>query len=213
MAQSKPKRAKQDPAMLLEEELDLICDWEVCKQLFRNIDRFSEHVAQHVGQVDDDKGSITCMWEDCGSVTSGKKEMMRHIYCHAYHTKLKFHGAQCIEKRGLQECQLDSKSRNAVPQVTEPFICSWVDCKLEFDNIQEFVSHVHSHSTTKNVGEKTVKCLWGNCKSSFKKYDNLSDHLKSHSQAKCVACPTCGSVFANRTKFHDHCLRQVPPDG
>ena len=29
MAQSKPKRAKQDPAMLLEEELDLICDWDM----------------------------------------------------------------------------------------------------------------------------------------------------------------------------------------
>ena len=46
MAQSKAKRAKHDPAMLKDEELHLICDWEVCKQLFRNIDRFSEHVAQ-----------------------------------------------------------------------------------------------------------------------------------------------------------------------
>ena len=51
MAQRKAKRAKQDPAMLLDEELILICDWEVCRQLFQNMDRFLEHVAQHAGQV------------------------------------------------------------------------------------------------------------------------------------------------------------------
>ena len=218
MAQRKAKRAKQDPAMLLDEELILICDWEVCRQLFQNMDRFLEHVAQHAGQVGveykGDEASITCMWEDCGFVTSDQKEMIRHIYYHAYHTKIKCLGANLIEKLALQGCQLDPQTRNAVPELTEPLICSWDDCKLEFLNVQQFYWHVHTHSITNDSGEKTTKkCLWGNCKSSFQNKFKLRDHLKSHSQEKSLACPTCGSLFASRTKLHDHCLRQLPLDG
>ena len=215
MAQSKPKRAKQDPAMLLEEELDLICDWEVCKQLFQNMDRFLEHVAQHAGQVDvDGKDSITCLWEDCRFVTPDKSKMTKHMYYHAHHTKIKCLGANFIEKLGLQSCKRDPKTRNAVPELTEPLICSWIDCKLEFLNIQEFYCHVYTHSSHNDSGEKTAKkCLWDNCKKTFQNKSKLKDHLKSHSQEKTIACPTCGSLFVNCTLFRDHCLRQLPPDG
>ena len=216
MAQSKAKRTKQDPGMLLDdEELDLICDWEVCKQLFQNMDSFSEHMAlQHAGQVDvDDKGSVTCMWEDCEFVTSDQNEMTRHIYYHAYHTKIKCLGANLIEKLGLQSCKRDSKTRNVVPELTEPLICLWVDCQLEFLSVQEFYWHVHTHSSSNDSGgENAKKCLWGNCKKTFQGKFNLRAHLKSHSQEKSIACPTCGAYFADRTSLGDHCLRQLPPD-
>ena len=215
MAQSKARRTKQDLGMLKDEELNLICDWDVCKQLFQSMDRFSEHVAQHFGQVDvDDKGSITCMWGDCGFVTSDQNGMTRHIYYHAHHTKLKFHGAQYIEKCGLQGCRLDPKTRNAVPELTEPLICLWVDCKSEFLNVQEFFWHVHTHSSSNDGSEKTAKkCLWGNCKKAFKDKNKLKNHLKSHSQEKSVACPTCGAYFTDCRYPGDHCLRQLTPDG
>ena len=201
--------------LLDDEELVLICDWEVCKQLFQNMDRFLEHVAQHAGQVDvDDKGSVTCMWEDCGFVTSDQNEMTRHIYYHAYHTKIKCLGANLIEKLGLQSCKRDSKTRNVVPELTEPLICLWVDCQLEFLSVQEFYWHVHTHfSSNDSGGENAKKCLWGNCKKAFKDKSKLKNHLKSHSQEKTIACPTCGSLFVNCTLFRDHCLRQLPPDG
>lgn len=218
MAQRRAKRPRLDPAMLQDEELILICDWGVCRQLFQNMELFLSHVAEHAGQVGvvykGEEASITCMWEDCGFETFDQKEMIRHIYYHAYHTKIKCLGANLIEKLALQGCQLDPQTRNAVPELSEPLICSWDDCKLEFLNVQQFYWHVHTHSITNDDGEKTKKkCLWDACKSTFPNKFKLRDHLKSHSQERSLACPTCGSLFASRTKLHDHCLRQLPLDG
>lgn len=218
MPPRKPKRVKLDPAMLKDEELILICDWGMCRKLFQNMEDFLSHVADHAGQVEvvykGEKASIMCVWEDCGFETSDQKEMIRHIYYHAYHTKIKCLGANLIEKLALQGCQLDPQTRNAVPELTEPLICSWKECKLEFLNVQLFYWHVHTHSITDDNGEKgTKKCLWDSCTGSFCNKFKLRDHLRSHTQEKSLACPTCGSLFASRTKLHDHCLRQLPLDG
>lgn len=218
MAKRGSKRSRDDPSMLPDEDLILICDWEVCRQLFQNMELFLAHVADHAGQVGveykGEKASITCLWEDCGFETSNQKEMIRHIYYHAYHTKIKCLGANLIERLALQGCQLDPATRNAVPELSEPLICNWEDCNLEFLNVQQFYWHVHTHSITNDDKEKKIKnCLWDNCKSSFPTKFKLRDHLKSHSQERPLACPTCGSLFASRTKLHDHCLRQLPLDG
>ena len=37
------------------------------------------------------------------------------------------------------------------------------------------------------------------------------EHTRTHSHEKVVACPTCGSLFANNTKLKDHLTRQVEP--
>lgn len=38
----------------------------------------------------------------------------------------------------------------------------------------------------------------------------LSDHMRSHTKERVIACPTCGSMFATKTKFCDHRRRQLP---
>lgn len=50
------------------------------------------------------------------------------------------------------------------------------------------------------------------CTCSFKDRCKLREHLRSHTQEKVVACPTCGGMFANNTKFLDHIRRQTALD-
>lgn len=50
------------------------------------------------------------------------------------------------------------------------------------------------------------------CTCTFKDCRKLREHLRSHTQEKVVACPTCGGMFANNTKFLDHIRRQTALD-
>lgn len=50
------------------------------------------------------------------------------------------------------------------------------------------------------------------CECSFKGRCKLREHLRSHTQEKVVACPTCGGMFSNNTKFFDHIRRQTALD-
>lgn len=50
------------------------------------------------------------------------------------------------------------------------------------------------------------------CDCTFKGRCKLREHLRSHTQEKVVACPTCGGMFANNTKFFDHIRRQTALD-
>jgi len=214
MATRGSKCARLDSTMLRGEQLILFCDWGLCRMLFHDMEKFLAHVAEHAGQVavsvKDDELYITCMWEDCGFGTCDQKEILRHIYFHAYHTKVKCLGANMIEQLALQGCQLDQETRNAVPELSEPFICCWEDCQLEYLNVQQFYWHVHTHSYPSTGKRK--RCLWASCQSSFPTQSKLKDHLKTHTQERPLACPTCGSLFVSRTKLHDHCLRQLPLD-
>lgn len=51
------------------------------------------------------------------------------------------------------------------------------------------------------------------CEASFKGRFKLREHMRSHTQEKLVACPTCGGMFANNTKFFDHIRRQTSIEG
>lgn len=57
----------------------------------------------------------------------------------------------------------------------------------------------------------TGPCFPG-CACTFKDHCKLREHLRSHTQEKVVACPTCGGMFANNTKFLDHIRRQTSLD-
>lgn len=48
------------------------------------------------------------------------------------------------------------------------------------------------------------------CSNKFMSQYKLADHLKSHTKERAVACPTCGAMFASKTKLHDHRKRQLP---
>jgi hypothetical protein len=52
-------------------------------------------------------------------------------------------------------------------------------------------------------------CVAG-CESVFRSVYKLEEHARRHTQEKLVGCPTCGGLFANKVKFLDHCMRQVP---
>ncbi|NXU93707.1 HINFP factor, partial [Xiphorhynchus elegans] len=55
-------------------------------------------------------------------------------------------------------------------------------------------------------------CFCPDCDCAFKGRCKLREHLRSHTQEKVVACPTCGGMFANNTKFFDHIRRQTALD-
>ncbi|MEQ2191483.1 hypothetical protein XENOCAPTIV_029341, partial [Xenoophorus captivus] len=46
------------------------------------------------------------------------------------------------------------------------------------------------------------------CEATAKGRPKLREHLRSHTQEKVVACPGCGGMYANNTKFFDHMIRQ-----
>lgn len=86
-----------------------------------------------------------------------------------------------------------------------------------FDNPEWFYRHVEAHSLCyeyKAVGKDNhvVLCGWKGCTCTFKDRCKLREHLRSHTQEKVVACPTCGGMFANNTKFLDHIRRQTSLD-
>lgn len=55
--------------------------------------------------------------------------------------------------------------------------------------------------------------LFAGCQTVPKSKHKLKDHIRSHTQEKVVACPTCGGLFSNATKFFDHIKRQSQSDG
>lgn len=86
------------------------------------------------------------------------------------------------------------------------------------DNPEWFYRHVENHALSldmKSNGkeENALCCGWKDCEATFKGRFKLREHLRSHTQEKIVACPTCGGMFANNTKFFDHIRRQTTIEG
>ncbi|PNF32272.1 hypothetical protein B7P43_G17489 [Cryptotermes secundus] len=121
-------------------------------------------------------------------------------------------------KRRLQAeeqpaCTFIQVGKNLVPDLPDPFTCCWDDCERTFNNSQMYFNHVQTHvhcNPRGNNVEGGVPCSWRGCKSVFRSMYKLADHVRSHTQEKLVGCPTCGGLFATKTKFFDHCKRQVP---
>ena len=57
-----------------------------------------------------------------------------------------------------------------------------------------------------------IPCKWKDCTSKVSTVSKLKEHLRVHSQERAVACPVCGGLFTNRSKFYDHCKRQAPEE-
>ncbi len=55
--------------------------------------------------------------------------------------------------------------------------------------------------------------VFSGCQNVVKSRHRLKEHLRSHTQEKIIACPTCGGLYANFTKFADHIKRQQVSDG
>ncbi|KAM6312438.1 histone H4 transcription factor [Podargus strigoides] len=210
-----------------KEALVLQCEWQACTYVASAMEEFCEHVAQHLqqhlpGKHRDEMDPLeeyTCLWQECGFCSPGcSADLIRHVYFHCYHTKLKQWGLRALQSQSdLSHCQLDLQSRNIIPEIQEDFLCLWEYCERSFDNPEWFYRHVEDHSfcSEYKAGGKenrVVLCGWKDCNYTFKGRCKLREHLRSHTQEKVVACPACGGMFSNNTKFFDHIHRQTALD-
>uniref|UniRef100_UPI00398E3EC7 histone H4 transcription factor n=1 Tax=Pristiophorus japonicus TaxID=55135 RepID=UPI00398E3EC7 len=205
------------------DSLVLLCEWGSCGFTASGMEEFSNHIAGHLKeQLQRDVNAIEpqeehqCLWADCGfySVKSSA-DLIRHVYFHAYHTKLKHWGLQSLQAQTeLEHCLLDQQSRNVIPEIPESFVCLWGHCDSSFENPEWFYRHVDMHGMCSDRDATIdtnliIPCCWKDCEATFKVKFKLREHLRSHTQEKVVACPTCGGMFASNTKFFDHIRRQT----
>ncbi|XP_007882632.1 histone H4 transcription factor [Callorhinchus milii] len=205
------------------DSLVLLCEWGSCRFTASRMEDFSNHIAEHLkahlqGEEEDiePQEEYQCLWADCGyySVESSA-DLMRHVYFHGYHTKLKHWGLQSLQAQTeLEQCLLDQQSRNVIPEIPESFVCLWGHCDSTFDNPEWFYRHVDMHGMCSDrdaISDTNliIPCCWKDCEATFKVKFKLREHLRSHTQEKVVACPTCGGMFASNTKFFDHIRRQT----
>ncbi|XP_039352465.1 histone H4 transcription factor [Mauremys reevesii] len=210
-----------------KEKLVLQCEWEMCTYVASKMEEFCDHVSEHLqlhlrGEHRDEMNPLeeyTCLWQECGFCSpESSADLVRHVYFHCYHTKLKQWGLQALQSQSdVSHCQLDFQSRNIIPEIQENFLCLWEYCERSFDNSEWFYRHVEDHSFCseyKAAGKENhvVFCGWKECDCTFKGRCKLREHLRSHTQEKVVACPTCGGMFSNNTKFFDHIRRQTALD-
>ncbi|XP_006642316.1 histone H4 transcription factor isoform X2 [Lepisosteus oculatus] len=208
------------------EEVQLGCEWGPCQATFTRMEEFCQHVGEHLEslQLEAEESEMleerSCLWRDCGFCSlENPTELVRHIYFHCYHTKLKQWGQSILKSQpDLGTCTLDLQNRNIVPEILDKFLCQWEHCEASFENPEWFYRHVEMHglcmelkSTSKE--EPVLRCGWKECEATFKGRFKLREHLRSHTQEKVVACPTCGGMFANNTKFFDHIRRQTTIEG
>ncbi|CAH1793121.1 unnamed protein product [Owenia fusiformis] len=206
-----------------EATLTLTCEWSDCEDVYNDVGQMIEHCKQHLellltGFENENEAEMTlkCQWQGCGFEThiptSAVADMNRHFFFHCFHTKLKCLGMLMVLQKNLQGCLLDPQSRNMIPELPEELQCGWRNCGIVIENPEYFYRHVEQHCNIYDGGNHLpvdAACLWEGCACTFKSRHKLKDHLRSHTQEKLVACPTCGGLFSNRTKFIDHLKRQA----
>ncbi|XP_068456663.1 histone H4 transcription factor [Clinocottus analis] len=206
--------------------LNLVCEWSSCQESFSRMDHFCDHAEGHFKalnveeDVEEAGGERNCLWRDCGFCSvEGPEELRRHLFFHCYHNKLKQLGQQVLSAQpGIGTCSICYQNCNLIPDIPDNFICLWEDCEQPpFENPEYFYRHVEMHSLCVDVPagdyEFPIRCGWKDCEATAKGRPKLREHLRSHTQEKVVACPGCGGMYANNTKFFDHIIRQSAMEG
>nr|XP_025044188.1 histone H4 transcription factor-like isoform X1 [Pelodiscus sinensis] len=203
-------------------ELILLCEWEECLFVGKCMEEFCDHIAEHLKAYEQHPLARTeqyqCWWRNCEFLATDSRELVTHVNFHSYHTKLKFLGSQLkASHQDWPACSQNSHTQNQIPRISEMFVCHWENCNVTYNNPEWFYRHVaiHAYSTEKeNIpnNKKAVCCHWKDCSRTFKGKYKLWDHLRTHTQERVVACPSCGVMFSNNTKFFDHARRQVSED-
>ncbi|KAK3699667.1 hypothetical protein RRG08_062458 [Elysia crispata] len=223
LASAEPKKSKKVLRKAVDTDFCYVCEWCDCTHQSSSMNEFNHHVGlhrraytQHLGpkaELGEEEFIFYCQWRDCHSQIEGKVEdFARHVYYHTFHQYLKFLGRHIQKVDGMEPCGLGSLSRNMIPELPEKLMCRWQDCNMVYDNPYIFYSHVahHSEEIPKDRRSKgPIVCKWEGCKTVLKSWYKIREHMRSHTQAKVVACPTCGSLFANNTRFIDHLMRQL----
>uniref|UniRef100_A0A1A8LGR9 Histone H4 transcription factor n=3 Tax=Nothobranchius TaxID=28779 RepID=A0A1A8LGR9_9TELE len=205
--------------------LKLSCEWGSCQELSSQMENFCKHVEEHLTCLNTEEDveageDRMCPWRDCGFCSvDGFEELRRHLLFHCYHTKLKQLGQQVLDAQPeLGSCSIAYHNRNIIPDIPDNFICLWEDCEQPpYENPEWFYRHVEMHSVCVDIptgdSEFSIRCGWKDCEATAKGRPKLREHLRSHTQEKLVACPGCGGMYANNTKFFDHIIRQSAMEG
>ncbi|KAK3509504.1 hypothetical protein QTP70_035158 [Hemibagrus guttatus] len=203
--------------------LELACEWGSCQETFGGMEEFCQHVEAHYQDLatesedpDIPEEVHSCLWQDCGFCSvECDGELQRHMLFHCYHTKLKQWGSAMLKAHpDMGNCSVGLQNRNIVPEVQDSFLCLWEHCETSMDNPEWYYRHVEMHAHCLEVNKENILfCGWKDCEASFKGRFKLREHMRSHTQEKLVACPTCGGMFANNTKFFDHIKRQTSIEG
>uniref|UniRef100_A0A1A8D930 Histone H4 transcription factor n=1 Tax=Nothobranchius kadleci TaxID=1051664 RepID=A0A1A8D930_NOTKA len=207
------------------ENFEVVCAWDSCSFEGHSMEELSEHMSHHLNDYLGDKDALeeldefACLWHGCEFLSMGSPaELEVHAYFHNYHSKLKFVGSQLLKSRpDLPSCNLGVHSNNLLPEGSDEFVCQWEHCDSTFNNPEWFYRHVEMHSVCVDVptgdSEFSIRCGWKDCEATAKGRPKLREHLRSHTQEKLVACPGCGGMYANNTKFFDHIIRQSAMEG
>ncbi|XP_040181437.1 histone H4 transcription factor [Rana temporaria] len=205
----------------------LQCEWDSCSYVCSRMEELCSHVSDHLrlqqmavpGNIVTCEDEFCCSWQGCGFFSlDSPAELARHVYFHCYHTKLKQMGLQALQNQpDLSPCQLDTQSRNMIPELQDSFVCMWEQCESSFDNAEWYYRHVDAHGLSAEYEmagkeNRVLMCSWKDCDCSCKSRCKLREHLRSHTQEKVVSCPNCGGMFSNNTKFYDHLRRQTSLD-
>ncbi|KAM9729519.1 histone H4 transcription factor [Menidia menidia] len=205
--------------------LKLDCEWGSCQESFSQMENFCRHTEGHLSALNEEEdggaeGEKNCLWRECGFCSvEGSEELRRHLFFHCYHTKLKQLGQQVLEAQTeIGSCSISFQNRNIIPEIPDNFICLWEECEQPpYENPEWFYRHVEMHSLAVDVPtgdcEFPIRCGWKDCEATAKGRPKLREHLRSHTQEKVVACPGCGGMYANNTKFFDHIIRQSAMEG
>ncbi|KYB27345.1 Histone H4 transcription factor-like Protein [Tribolium castaneum] len=189
----------------------LTCEWDSCYQDFTEFVPFVDHLKQHLHNYSL-VGDGDCCWTGCTYVANSIPDLNQHLCYHAYHTKLKCRGKSVLYRTNLPECTLTEHF--VIPVTPDGYLCEWEYCNERFETIFELFEHVrvHIYHNPKNHKQGNITCCWKGCtnKTKFRTQCKLAEHMRMHTKEKMVACPTCGNLFSNVTKFCDHRRRQLP---
>lgn len=120
-------------------------------------------------------------------------------------------GNNVLERIKLPKCT--QTIEYTIPEVVSGYDCEWEHCSENYSTFYDFLEHikVHVNGNPKYCKKgEVITCGWARCKSKFSSQYKLSDHMRTHTKERVIACPTCGNMFATKTKFCDHRRRQLP---